>query len=303
MPWEELDTALKGLRVTRTEPFWVVPCGQDSFSAHPAFLDSHRVTGALAAMLGGEAEPLKRNRVVTDGQLKRDMPTVYKALGPHALKYTNVSDCIRLLRHWQAVEGTGVILGAPEIVHEASVFAVQQGSATCADFVHAQAAYLAVGQSLQAGKYVVAAHQSELLRRYNLALAAAGEAQPLGIGDESVWATHSVPFVEAVQKQAAQLTFGSLQAIVGHAFKHLRRNEEKLTGELDGQRIHDLVDGYLTEARKRITKTDAGTVTSALDQCAGSRTYYFGGEGEVTMVAVSPTGLTWISTYYAPHRF
>ncbi|MBQ0847369.1 hypothetical protein J8N05_03905 [Streptomyces sp. BH-SS-21] len=304
MPWEELNRRLSDLKaqVQRTEPYWLVEWRQDSFSAHPAFLDSNRASDDFAAMVGGDVNILHKKRVVTNGSLAQQMQPVYKALGGNAAQYTDVSDKIRLLRHWDGATKMGVFLGAQEILQDAGAFAVEQKPATCADFVHAQAAYLAVGQSLPPNTYVSGHDQSELLTRYRVALEAAGMARPLHIGDASVWAAHSLPFAETLKQQSGKLTFGSPQAVVEHALKHLPHNAGDLSGEAGEQRIRSLVDGYLTEATAKIRNTDAAAVTSALDQCAGSRTYYFGAGAEVAMVAVSRTGLAWISTYYAPGR-
>ncbi|MBQ0855637.1 hypothetical protein J8N05_46615 (plasmid) [Streptomyces sp. BH-SS-21] len=303
MPWEALKTKLGELkaRVEYTEPFWLVTWETDRFSAHPAFLDSHLTTGALAGMVRGDTEVLRHNRVVTDGFLDREMRDVYIALDTKAEKCADVSDRIRLLRHWQSAKYMGVVVGVSGIVPQANKFAAQHAS-TCAEFVHAHAAFLAAGQSLNP-PYRPAEDREELMRRYNLALAAAGGAQPLPTKDESAWAAHSESFVKAVQAQAAQLTFGSPQAAVGHALKHLSRGASGVLANVNEQQMDGLVKGYLTEARDKIRNTDVAAVTSALDQCAGSRTYYFGEVGrEVAMVAVSPSGLAWISTYYTDGR-
>ncbi|MFD6287395.1 hypothetical protein [Streptomyces sp. NPDC060205] len=304
MPWEALNQELVRLKANFKPgaPYWLVQWKEDSFSAHPAFLDSQRASDDFAAMVGGDVNVLHKKRVVTNGWLAQQMQTVYKALGGTAAQYTDVSDKIRLLRHWDGATKMGVYLGAQKILQDAGAFAVEQKPTTCADFVHAQAAYLAVGQSLPPNTYVSGGDQPELLRRYRVALEAAGMAQPLHIGDESVWAAHSLPFAETLKQQSGKLTFGSPQAVVEHALKHLPHNAGDLSGEAGEQRIRSLVDGYLTEATAKIRNTDAAAVTSALDQCAGSRTYYFGAGAEVAMVAVSRTGLAWISTYYAPGR-
>lgn len=301
MAWEELKAELSALkvRVEFSDPLWRVTGQQGSFRAHPAFLDSLRLTRELAKVVTGAADVLRQHRIASDNDLAQ-VPAARATLGLAAGRYDEVPEQIRILMHYRSIINQGAVLGHPEVLAHAAAFADSRHPATAAEFLQAQAAFVAAVQSLKI-RYEPNEHRPLAVGLCNMALTAAAGAQPQATGQDTAWMTFRPAFVTTVQAQVAQLNFGSEIALAGHALKHI--SIDKNPPPADQPAMNRLILAYLEEARKRVIDTDPATVTSALDQSAGTRTYYFGTVGQhAAMVAVNSTGLAWISTYYAPGR-
>lgn len=307
MPWDELKQALTAERADYTEgaPLWQVTGGNGvAFRAHPAFLDAIRVAGDLAALVTATdrtlGTALGRWRVTLDSHLQ-EVPAARTDLGLAGNRFTALDEEIALLRYYETARSQPG--GSNPVVAAAgTAFADRQQAATVQDFAQLHSFFLSAVNSF-GGAYDATTHPGRVDAMYALAVGspAAASAGRLRLGSPADWQTHRQAFASAVRNAAAQINFGTRNALAGHALKHLLRGSTQIPGDQAG--VHDLIAAYLQETRAKITATSADTVTSALGQTGSSRTYYFGVVNQhATMVAVSSAGDAWITTYYAPNR-
>lgn len=307
MPWDELKQALTAENAGYTEgdPLWQV-AGKNgaAFRAHPAFLDAVRTAGALADLVTGTGRTLGaalgRWRVTLDSHLA-DVPAARTALGLDAHRFTSVDEQIALLRYYESARSQPG--GAnPAIAAAGTAFADRRQAATVHDFTQLHSFFLSAVNSF-GGAYDAATYPGRADAMYALAVGspAAASAGVLRLGSAADWQTHRQAFASAVRDAAAQISFGTRNALAGHALKHLLRDAVQIPGDQAG--VNNLIATYLRETRAKITDTPADAVTSALAQTGSGRTYYFGVVNQhATMVAVTATGDAWITTYYAPNR-
>lgn len=324
MAWEELREELKQLKVNTVESasLWqVTTVGVGTFHAHPLFLDDLRRRRELAELLTSEAKaaiaPLRKWRIVLDSRLDeaRQARTSLGIGAPGC--FEDVAALIPLMQHYDTIKNLGAVYAFPTLLADATTFAdTQSPNANVGDFIQLHALYVNAVQGLLrasgdgiGGPAVTNGNRAALVTdAYNKGIAAAARAGVgrLGLNAASAWSSHETNFATTAKQRAAELKFATNYALVGHAFKHLIREPEKKEDKKfpgDQNFMNALVDKYLSDARRKITDTDAASVTSAVGQLGGHRTYYHGIVLEHTaMVAVNEAGEAWISTFYAPDR-
>ncbi|MBM9504642.1 hypothetical protein [Actinacidiphila acididurans] len=307
MPWDALKQALTVQKTvyTPTDPLWkVTGPNKASFHAHPAFLDSVRLAGGLPDLLTATdrdlGTALGKWRVTLDGHLA-EVPGVRATLGLADHRFTELDDEIGLLRY---ADGVRQLPGGnnPEVVKAATAFAEAKQPATVHDFMQVHSFFLSAVNSF-GGAYDKATYPGRAETMYALAVGspAAAGAGPIRLGGADDWQTHQPGFALAIHAESPRLNFATRNALAAHALKHVLRGTAQIPGTPDG--INALVATYLQEARDKITTTPTASATSALAQTGATRTYYFGTlTHHMTMIAVTPSGNAWISTYYAPTR-
>ncbi|MEU6553377.1 hypothetical protein ABZ915_24325 [Streptomyces sp. NPDC046915] len=271
-----------------------------TFHAHPAFLDALSADEAKGLLLGGsqEAVPLVgRFRLVLDSHLEA-FDEVRTQLGIAKDRYGDLSERIPLLQYADA--GKDLAPWWQDGVRaEAREFADEQNPASVQAFINLHGIYLYALRALQAGgAEPAAANRPKAIRDVYAEGRKAAESTAPGrptLGTQADWRSHRPECAATLQRSTDRLNFGSVDALVAHAFKHPRR-DKPLTQEPNAAK--NLIDAYLKGARDQIK--DATDISSALAQLGTTRTYYFGPRAGRAMVAVDESGAAWITTYFAP---
>jgi hypothetical protein len=321
--WEELKAELKTLtsKFTEGHPLWHVDgLNGVAFHAHPVFLDDIRVAGELSDLLTGNGKTagtiIAKRRIVLDVRLP-EAEAARKAMGitPDS-RYRDVADLIVLLQHYDSVQGSGAVLEYPAVLVEGTRFADAQASGvqTAGEFVQLHGLYIAAVQDLlYAFRANLGPKPADDVRMQLVEAAYASGlkvAQHIGYGRlplnaGSAWRSDEPGFAKIAYDQVAELRFSTVNALLGHAFKHrLRAEKEKQEFPGDEKFLLALVEGYQKDADAKIRESNGAPVTSAVAQLGTSRTYYFGTVTvHASMVAVNEAGEVWISTYYGPGRY
>ena len=307
MAWEELKSELSTNRaaVVESAPLWqVTGSNRREFQAHPAFLDSLRISGDLNLLLNGAGDDfsklVSRLRVTFDSQLT-DIAEARTAFGLSQQRYDSTPERIALLAHYRSAKNLGIAFNS-NVLSDAGVYADSKNPASVADFVQLHAVFLAAVTSFRTA-YQPAVHPGRVEALHKLALNSARATRPVAIrmGTRADWLAPSAGFVTAACENAAQLNFATENALVGHALKHILMGTTELP--TDQEEMDSLVESYLKEARGRIATDNPQGIHSALGQAGGTRTYYFGTVNvDVVMVAVNESGDAWISTFYRSGR-
>jgi hypothetical protein len=307
MPWDELKQELRDQKAVFAEgnPVWTVTgTNHAAFRAHPAFLDAVRIAGSLPDLVtatdGTFITAIRDWRVTLDSHLA-EVPAVRTALGLAANRFTTLDEQVALLRYNDTARSQPGSEN-PVISAAATAFADRQHAPTVGDFTQLHAFFLAAAASF--GKpYDAHTYPGRVDALYALAIGspAAVAAGRIRLGAEADWRTHQAGFALNAHAEGARLNFGTGNALVGHALKHTVRGNPQIPTDRAG--MENLVAAYLKDARDNVIATVPATVTSALAQNGGARTYLFGiVRQHATTVAVDSSGDAWISTYYGPNR-
>ncbi|HEX4788122.1 MAG TPA: hypothetical protein VH372_06635 [Actinospica sp.] len=305
-------------------PLWRVQGTNDiALHAHPVFLQDLMVAELLAPLLKGslsEAGKIVRDRRIILDSYRAEAEEARTKMGiKPAKRFTAMADLIPLLQHYESIKGSGAVLKFKDLPVEATKFADDHfpDDALVGDFIQAHGLYVAAVQDLLQAVTVGGDEPAPEDKRmvmatnaYDLGRTVADQVGwgRLPLDARAAWEFDEPAFAKRVEQYVGKLGFATVQALLGHAFKHRVRGNppDKDNTQFPGDEkfMYALVRGYRDDAHSKITANGGASVTSALGQLGTSRTYYFGVVNHhAAMVAVNEAGEAWISTYYAPERY